>query len=105
MSQMQSPTSVDVSPRRSFLKGLTALAGAVATAMVAIPGLGYLAGAVRRAKRRDENWVSLGEANSFPESETRLAIIPFDENPLAQPWDGMTAKTGVYVRNLGRGQD
>ncbi len=81
------------------------MAGVIATALVAIPGVGYLAGAVRRTKAKTDDWVSLGEVKDFPENETRLAIIPADENPLAQPWDGMSAKTGVYVRNLGRGAD
>jgi menaquinol-cytochrome c reductase iron-sulfur subunit len=36
----------------------------------------------------------------FPVNETRL--VTFD-NPIRQPWDGVTARTGVYVRNLGQG--
>ncbi len=105
MNKPKSSNSAESPPRRSFLKVLTALVGTVAAVMVAIPGVGYLAGAVKRTKSKDGNWVSLGDVKSFPESETRLAIIPFDENPLAQPWDGMTAKTGVYVRNLGLGEN
>ena len=35
----------------------------------------------------------------FPLNETRLETF---DNPLGQPWDGMAAHMGVYVRNLGR---
>lgn len=78
---------------------LTGLAGAVAAAAVAIPGVGYLAAAVRRTK---VDWVSLGKVSDFPTGETRLAVIPADKNKLGQPWDGLTAKTGVWVRSLGQ---
>lgn len=82
--------------RRTFLKVVTGLLGAVATAMVAVPGIGYLAAAFRRPNR---DYVALGPAKSFPINETRL--VTFD-NPLAQPWDGITRKSGVFVRYLGR---
>jgi Rieske Fe-S protein len=77
---------------------LTGLAGALAAAAVAIPGVGYLAAALRRSK---PDWVSLGKLAEFPAGQTRLAVIPADQNKLGQPWDGMTAKTGVWVRSLG----
>ena len=85
------------------MKLLTALLGTVATAMVAIPGVGYLAAAV--ARRKDQPWVSLGPVSTFPKGETRLKVITPSENPLAQPWDGVTAQTGVYVRYLGRDEN
>ena len=47
------------------------------------------------------NWVPLGPVEDFPPDETRL--VTFD-NPLRQPWDGMTAHTGVYVRYEGEGR-
>jgi hypothetical protein len=34
----------------------------------------------------------------FPPNQTRLATF---DNPLGQPWDGMTAHTGAYVRRTG----
>ena len=42
--------------------------------------------------------MSSGPVTNFPVGETRLETFA---NPISQPWDGMTAKTGVYVRNLG----
>jgi Rieske Fe-S protein len=98
-SQASQRRASEAPPRRTFLMLLTGLAGAVAAAAVAIPGVGYLAAAVRRTK---VEWVSLGKVADFPAGETRLAVIPADKNELAQPWDGMTAKTGVWVRNLGQ---
>jgi Rieske Fe-S protein len=84
--------------RRTFLKVVTGLLGGVAAAMVAIPGLGYLAAAFRRPTKKP---VLLGPVKSFPLNETRLVTF---NNPLAQEWDGITAKTGVFVRYLGRNE-
>jgi menaquinol-cytochrome c reductase iron-sulfur subunit len=89
-----------VGPRRSFLKLFTTLGGIIAAAMVAVPGVGYLAAAV--ARRKEEPWVSLGPVSTFPKGETRLKVIKPADNPLAQSWDGVSAQTGVYVRYLGR---
>jgi Rieske Fe-S protein len=76
------------------------MAGTVAALAVAIPGVGYFAAAARRGKKPP--WISLGAISDFQPNETRLITFV---NPLEQPWDGMTAKTGVYVRSLGRGDD
>jgi len=89
--------------RRTFLKLLTGLVGAAAAALVVIPGVGYLAGAVGWRKE-ERDWISLGPASSFTIGETRLKVIPLDENPLAEKWDGVSGKSAVYVRTLGRDQ-
>jgi menaquinol-cytochrome c reductase iron-sulfur subunit len=81
--------------RRGFLKWLTFTISGVATALLAIPFVGYLLGALR--KHKDE-WVKLGPVSRFPLNETRLQTF---ENPLGSPWDAMAAQMGVYVRNLG----
>ena len=57
---------------------------------------GYLLGALR--KHRVE-WVSSVHPARFPLNETLLETF---HNPLGQPWDGMAARTGVYVRESGR---
>lgn len=80
--------------RRTLLQWLTYALGAAAAVLVAIPLVGYLLGPLRR---RQPPWVSLGPAAGFRQGETRLAQF---ENPLRQPWDGMTAQTGVHVRRL-----
>ena len=42
--------------------------------------------------------MKLGTASDFPAGETRMKTF---SNPLKQPWDGVTAETGVFVRNEG----
>jgi Rieske Fe-S protein len=81
--------------RRHFLKWATFAIGGAASVLVAIPFVGYLFGALRK---REVQWVPLGAASRFPVNETRLETF---ENPLGAPWDGMAARMGVYVRNLG----
>jgi Rieske Fe-S protein len=73
--------------------------GVVATAVVGVPLIGFFLGAIR--KKPPENWVPLGPAASFTPGETRLATF---DNPLRQPWDGVTAHTGVFVRSQGQDQ-
>jgi Rieske Fe-S protein len=73
---------------------LTCGLGAIATAALGIPIVGYIFG-VRKAL---VEWQPLGPITDFPENQTRR--VAFD-NPIRQPWDGMVASTEVYVRNLG----
>lgn len=81
--------------RRTFFGWLTYGLGAIATVLLAFPFVGYLLG----ARKREVKWVPLGPADKFPPQETRL--VTFD-NPIRQPWDGITANTGVYVRYQGK---
>jgi len=81
--------------RRSFFEWMTYLAGAAAATVTAIPVVGYFGGALRK---KAPEWQKLGAVSDFPINETRLATF---DSPLRQPWDGMVANTGVYVRNLG----
>jgi Rieske Fe-S protein len=89
------PPPEPLAGRRGFLLRLTYALGAVAAAVVGVPLVGYLFG-VRKAPVR---WVDLGAVTDFAPNLTRL--VTFD-SPLRQPWDGMVAHTGVYVRNEGR---
>ena len=82
-------------PRRTFFQWLTFIFGGVAAAAVGLPFVGYVVGVRKQPKR----WLSLGSVSDFPENETRK--VDFD-NPLRQPWDGIVAMTGVYVRNQGK---
>jgi Rieske Fe-S protein len=81
--------------RRTFFSWLSYGLGAIAAAVVGIPFIGYLFG----ARRAPVDWVLLGPVADFPQNETRL--VTFD-SPIRQPWSGMVAHTGVYVRNEGR---
>jgi Rieske Fe-S protein len=78
--------------RRTFLQWLTYGLGAVAAVALGMPFFGYLFG-VRKAPVK---WQPMGPVTDFPENQTRL--VSFD-NPIRQPWDGMVAHTGVYVRH------
>jgi Rieske Fe-S protein len=81
-------------PRRSFFRLLTAGLGAIAAAMAGVPIVSYLV----RQRIQPVMWVRMGDVKDFPLNETRE--ITFD-NPLRQPWDGVTSLTGVFVRNVG----
>lgn len=83
--------------RRTLLRWLTGLCSAVAATFFSIPVVGYLFG----VRKRRVEWVDLGPVEDFPLHETRR--IDFD-NPLRQPWDGVTALTGVYARYEGRNE-
>jgi menaquinol-cytochrome c reductase iron-sulfur subunit len=86
------PNPVEPPPRRrSFFRWVTYGLGGLASAVVALPFVGYILG----AKPRRDDWVDLGPVDDYAMDETRL--VTFD-NPIRQPWDGMVARTGVYVR-------
>jgi Rieske Fe-S protein len=81
--------------RRTFFTWLTYGLGAVAAAAVSVPFVGYLLG----ARKAPVIWWPLGPVTDFPQGQTRR--VTFD-NPIRQPWDGLVAHTGVYVRYQGR---
>jgi len=85
--------------RRNFLVGLGVMLNAVAAALLAIPLIGYLAGALRQ--RKAQAWISLGAVTNFPVGQTRLAEY---QNPFTVPWDGDTAHIPCWVRRLGTDQ-
>jgi len=84
--------------RRTFLRWLSAILGTIAAVVLSVPVVGYFFG----LRKRSVFWVDLGAVTAFPLNETRR--VNFD-NPLRQPWDGVTALTGVYVRNEGKDKD
>jgi Rieske Fe-S protein len=81
--------------RRTFLAWLTYGLGAIGAAVVGFPFIGYLFGA-RRAPVR---WVPVGRVADFAQGQTRLVTF---NNLISQPWDGVVAHTGVFVRYEGR---
>lgn len=81
--------------RRWILRATTALFGTVGAAALAVPLVGYFF----RLRKRRVYWVDLGTVVDFPLHETRRIIF---DNPLRQPWDGITALTGVYARYEGK---
>ena len=89
------PPAEPLPERRTFFRWLTYGLGAVAAAAAGIPFVGYLFG----ARKAPVDWLPLGPVEDFPLNQTRRVIFP---NPIRQPWDGMVANTGVYVRYEGR---
>ena len=81
--------------RRTFLQWLTGAVGAAAAAAIGLPFVGYLV----RTRQPQVEWVDLGLVDEFPIGETRM--VTFD-NPIREPWDGIVAHTGVFVRNEGK---
>src|SRR6516165_2404466 len=81
--------------RRSFLAWLTYGLGAIAAAVVGLPFIGYLFGASKAPVR----WQPVGRVTDFPQGQTRVVTFV---NPISQPWDGLVAHTGVFVRYEGR---
>jgi nitrite reductase/ring-hydroxylating ferredoxin subunit len=80
--------------RRSFFQWITILLGLVASALVAVPFIGYLL----NWRSRTPPWINLGALDGFPLDQTLRVTF---ENPLRQPWDGITAEAAVFVRNEG----
>ena len=83
--------------RRSFLRVLTALFGAAAAAVLSVPLVGYFFG----LRKYGTFWVDLGPLADFPLNETRRIDFP---SPMQQPWDGVTALTGIYARYQGKNE-
>jgi nitrite reductase/ring-hydroxylating ferredoxin subunit len=84
--------------RRSALKWVAALLGALATAAVGIPVIGYLLGTL--FQRKPDQWVDIGAVVDFPIDDTRSVDFP---NPDRQALDGVTGRTTAYVRRVDGG--
>jgi Rieske Fe-S protein len=83
------------SGRRTFLRWLTGIFGAMAAAVLGIPVVGYFFG----YRKFGVHWVDLGPVTDYPLGETRRVVL---DSPLRQPWDGKTALTIVYARYEGK---
>ena len=93
-SDQPAPQAEALPGRRSLLQWLTYGIGAVAALVAGVPFVGYLLG----ARKAPVKWVPLGPVTNFPVNQTRM--VNFD-NPIRQPWDGIVAHAGVYVRYEG----
>lgn len=98
-SRVQASAGAPDHARRRLLAIFTYLSGGLAAAALGIPVLGYLLGPILRP--RGDAWVDLGPLDEFPPNQTRLATFT---DPLAGPWDGMTAGRACYVKR-GEGAD
>lgn len=85
--------------RRNFLIKIGVALNAIAAALLSVPIVSYLAGALRT--RQAQAWIPLGAVSDFPIGQTRLAKY---ENPFTVPWDGETAHTPCWVRRVAENQ-
>lgn len=82
--------------RRRLLEIVAGVAGAVAAALVVVPGVGFLlAPIVRKAPRL---WRSVGAVEHFEVGATVLVALA---DASSEPWAGVTAKTGAWLRRTG----
>lgn len=80
--------------RRTLFGWISYALGAFATTLLLIPFVKYILG----RRKRSVEWVSLGSVSDFSVDQTQLVTF---NNPIRQPWDGMTAHIGVYIRRHG----
>lgn len=73
-----------------------AIAGFVAGVSFVVPLAGYFLAPLLRPK--PDEWIDIGGVDDFTENQTKLVTYV---SPNRGPWDGMTAKTGAYVRRNG----
>jgi Rieske Fe-S protein len=85
--------------RRNVLVALGVALNGIAAALLAVPLIGYLAGALRT--RKQQTWIRLGALSDFPIGQTRLAKY---ENPFRVPWAGDTAHIPCWVRRAAADQ-
>jgi menaquinol-cytochrome c reductase iron-sulfur subunit len=98
-SSSDTPNPCEKLQRRTFFQRLflclTGGMGLLAVTAFSVPFVAYLMGSLRK---KSPPWVPLDLVNNFPKGNYRLVSFV---NPMGQPWDGMTANNGVYVRYLG----
>src|SRR5215469_14599252 len=82
--------------RRSLLMKIGILLNGMIAFAVAIPVVGFLFAPIRR-KDGYNSWIELGEIDTYPAGETRLATY---QNPFTRAWDGETAKVACWVRRI-----
>jgi len=83
--------------RRAFLIKLSAIAGTVAAALVALPIVGVVVSPL--IEKPKEIWRSVGRLEDFPLGQT-VQVSFVDASPL--PWSGVTAKTAAWLRRDGK---
>jgi Rieske Fe-S protein len=86
--------------RRWLLLSLGVAFNGIVGSILAVPVIRYLLSPVKRDAAY-KSWISLGNADSFPLGETRIANFV---NPFRRPWDGETAGVACYVRHIGADQ-
>ena len=94
-SRPESPTST---LRRDFLATVSIFLGAVASALVAAPIVGFLLASFLRPHPRE--WRGVGRLEDFKVGETvQVQFLQSD----SLPWDGFLAKTSAWLRRESEG--
>lgn len=88
------PAGPEDGARRRFLARLSIAAGAVAAALVAVPGGLFLLG----LRRAPQAWRTVGRLDAFEVGKT-VEVSFLDPSPL--PWTGVTARTAAWLRRVG----
>jgi hypothetical protein len=83
------------SGRRAFIAKMSFALIGVATALVAIPPVGFLLGPLLR--KVTQQWRTVGEVSKFVIGET-VRIVFFDPSPM--PRTGDTAQTAAWLRRI-----
>src|SRR5262249_14202622 len=83
--------------RRRMLQWWAVGMGAVASAVMGLPLVGYFLNIV--LKPEPDEWIDLGAVSEYPERQTRLRdfVLPWAKK---QEWNGPTKKASAYVRRL-----
>jgi menaquinol-cytochrome c reductase iron-sulfur subunit len=84
--------------RRGFFMKLGILFNGFAAIVLALPVAHFLFSSITRGRENGYlSWVRLGDVDTFPEGETRMATF---RNPLVMPTDGQTVDTACWVRRI-----
>jgi quinol---cytochrome c reductase iron-sulfur subunit, bacillus type len=84
--------------RRKMFARIGLLFNGIVGALLAVPILGYVLSPIIRGRKHGyDSWLTLGNVAEFPSGQTRLATF---RNPIANSWDGETAKIPCWVRNI-----
>lgn len=104
MSDTKTPEPPHSPPaRRRLLQWCAFGFGAVASAAMGIPIVGYLLGILLKPK--PDEWINLGSLDQFPAGQTRLKNFDIPNQPGRQvPWNGETKRTSAYVRHISDNQ-
>lgn len=82
--------------RRTFLRWIALAAGGVASAVAAVPFVGFLLTPLRRED--SEVWRDIGSLDDFPVGSTTRVTY---SDPEPDPWSGVTVRNAAWLRREG----
>ncbi len=87
------PEQPEDGTRRRFLSWMSAVTGALAALLVAVPSGLFLLG----LRKAPQVWRVVGPVGAFPVGET--TEVSFDD-PSPLPWSGVSARTAAWLRRV-----